>query len=198
VPGEGVTESGRVWKEGRLLVHGRPRINARAKSEMSTKGTGGGGEVCYPSPPAPLPRFAGRGEKDTSALVVAVFAYRLDSGCYDAVKGRRMSKKLFISHSTKDDEHVNRIADALEGAGFNVWVDHRSGIPEGTPNWDRAIRRAIVDADISILLMSERSLASDICAAECLLVRELGDPLYVMRLEACRPENVWLYIKMIQ
>src|SRR5690606_291746 len=34
--------------------------------------------------------------------------------------------------------------------------------------------------------------------AECLLVRELEDPLYVMRMEACKPENIWLYIKQIQ
>jgi hypothetical protein len=109
-----------------------------------------------------------------------------------------MPKTLFISHSTQDDAVVDQLADALEAAGFSTWVDHRNGIKPGDASWDAAIRKAITDADAGLFVMSSRSLGSTICAAECLLVRELDDPLYVLRLEAVPPETIWLYIKMIQ
>ena len=105
---------------------------------------------------------------------------------------------VFISHSTENDAQVDRIAYALESAGLSVWVDHHNGITPGTPSWDRAIRQAIVSAHAGLFVMSEASLASDICGSECLLVRELGVPLYVLRLEDVRPASVWLYIKQIQ
>jgi len=30
--------------------------------------------------------------------------------------------KVFLSHSTKDKEFVQRLADALTGAGFTPWL----------------------------------------------------------------------------
>src|SRR5512140_3370993 len=67
----------------------------------------------------------------------------------------------------------------------------------GNPNWDRAIRGALQECTAGVLIMSPRALASDICAAECLLVRELGRPLYVAYLDTCQPEEIWLFIKMV-
>ena len=109
-----------------------------------------------------------------------------------------MTRQLFISHSTADDSAVDRLAPLLEAAGITLWVDHRHGIEPGAPNWDSAIRGAIAASDSAALLMSPQSLASDICAAECLLARELRKPLYVLLLEPCPPEAIWLYIKMVQ
>ncbi len=57
-------------------------------------------------------------------------------------------RSIFISHSTKDDAQVDRIAAALESAGFAVWVDHRAGIAPGTPSWDRAIRKALAQREL--------------------------------------------------
>ncbi|MDX2075299.1 MAG: toll/interleukin-1 receptor domain-containing protein, partial [bacterium] len=108
------------------------------------------------------------------------------------------NQTIFISHSTKDDDHINRIADTLQQAGHTVWVDHRNGIMPGTPSWDKEIRMAIKNADVGVFIMSENSLDSGICGAECLLVQELKKPLYVLRLQDCKPENIWLYIKQIQ
>jgi len=106
---------------------------------------------------------------------------------------------IFISHATSDDAAVNQIADRLDAGGFAAWVDHRKGgLTPGTPNWERALREAIQGCDLGLLVMSPRSLASDMCSAECLLLRELDKPLYVLRLEACPPEIIWLYIKFIQ
>jgi len=108
------------------------------------------------------------------------------------------SKTIFISHSTKNDSETDRIADWLEKAGFGVWVDHRGGIEPGTPSWDKAIREAIMGADAGLLVMTSDSLESDICGSECLLVRQLEIPLYILKLEDVAPSSIWLYIKLIQ
>jgi tetratricopeptide (TPR) repeat protein len=109
-----------------------------------------------------------------------------------------MPKTIFVSHSTTDDTQIDKIATALEAGGHIVWVDHRNGITPHDNNWDKAIRNAITQADVGIFVMSEAALASDICGSECLLIRELNKPLYVVRLSACKPESIWLYIKQIQ
>lgn len=109
-----------------------------------------------------------------------------------------MSKTIFVSHSTTDDPQIDKIATALQAGGHVVWVDHRNGITPQDSNWDKAIRSAITQADVGIFVMSEAALASDICGSECLLIRELNKPLYVLRLSPCKPENIWLYIKQIQ
>jgi hypothetical protein len=106
--------------------------------------------------------------------------------------------RIFISHATKDDNAVNAIAEQLEAGGIDTWVDHRQGLEPGTPNWDKALRAAIQDCEFGLLVMSPRSLASDICSAECLLLRDLGKPLYVLLLETCSPDTIWLYIRLIQ
>jgi tetratricopeptide (TPR) repeat protein len=108
------------------------------------------------------------------------------------------NQTIFISHTTADDSAINLIAESLEKAGHTVWVDHRNGIIPGTPSWDKEIRMAIKNADIGVFVMTEKSLESDICGAECILIRELNKPLYVLRLEICKPENIFLYIKQIQ
>ena len=105
---------------------------------------------------------------------------------------------LFISHSTKDDSHADGVAALLAEEGVSCWIDHQGGLTPGTPNWDSGIRAAIKDCRAGLLIMSPRSLASEICAAECLLLRDLGKPLYVAYLETCAPTDIWLYIKMIQ
>ncbi len=105
---------------------------------------------------------------------------------------------LFISHATKDDTHADALAAALATHDLTCWIDHQGGLEPGTQNWDRAIRDAIKACGAGLLLMSPRSLASDVCAAECLTVRGLGKPLYVAYLDTCAQDDIWLYIKMIQ
>ena len=105
---------------------------------------------------------------------------------------------IFISHASKDDVDADRVAAGLQAAGFATWVDHQHGIEPGMPNWDRAIRAALPECTAAVLVMTSRSLASDICAAECITIRELSKPLYVAYLDTVKPDEIWLYIKMIQ
>lgn len=86
-----------------------------------------------------------------------------------------MKKQLFISHSTKDDAAIDDIAEKLEAADFQVWVDHREGIEPGTPSWDRAIREAIMLSDAGLFVMSPPSLESEICGGNvCWSVNWVG------------------------
>ena len=105
---------------------------------------------------------------------------------------------IFISHATKDDAYADRVAESLQAAGFATWVDHQHGIEPGASNWDRAIRAALPECAAAVLVMTSRSLASDNCAAECITIRELSKPLYVAYLDTVKPDEIWLYIKMIQ
>jgi tetratricopeptide (TPR) repeat protein len=105
---------------------------------------------------------------------------------------------LFVSHATHDDSQADALAKALSNHHLTTWIDHQGGLQPGAPNWDRAIREAVQTCKAGVLLMSPRSLASDICAAECLLLRELGKPLYVAYLETCSSGDIWLYVKMVQ
>jgi tetratricopeptide (TPR) repeat protein len=108
-----------------------------------------------------------------------------------------MSKSVFISHATKNDTDIDRIFNLLTAAGLSAWVDHKEGIELGV-NWDGAIRTGIEGCDVGVFVMSPESLQSETCAAECLLVRELKKPLYVLRLSVVEPQHVWTYIKLIQ
>ncbi len=109
-----------------------------------------------------------------------------------------MAQTIFISHSSRDDADIDRIAEALQAGGYDSWVDHRQGITPGAPSWDAAIRAALVDCAAALFVMSGEGLASEICGSECLLARELEKPLYVLRLREVEPKDVWLYIKQIQ
>jgi hypothetical protein len=104
---------------------------------------------------------------------------------------------IFISHSSKDNAAVDRIAEKLETAGLTTWVDHHNGVSLGQ-GWDTSIRDAILNCDIGLFVMTPQSLNSDLCASECLLLRESGKPLYVVKLEDCAPGDIWLYIKQVQ
>ena len=105
--------------------------------------------------------------------------------------------RLFISHATKDDDIINALHTQLVKEGIETWIDHKEGITVGE-NWDVSIRKAISGCDACVFVMSERSLASEICGAECLLARELKKPIYILKLGEVKPESIWLFIKMVQ
>jgi tetratricopeptide (TPR) repeat protein len=105
--------------------------------------------------------------------------------------------RLFISHATKDDNTINLLHTHLTDAGIETWIDHKEGIPVGE-NWDATIRKAINGCDACVFVMSESSLASEICSAECLLARELKKTIYILKWGEVKPESIWLFIKMAQ
>lgn len=106
-------------------------------------------------------------------------------------------KQIFISHATKDDKVVDTIAKILTDAGHTVWVDHQH-LKIGSPSWDKAIKDAIQKCDVGLFVMTNTSLKSTVCRAECLLVQTLNKPLYVIRAEDVDFKDIWLNIRLIQ
>jgi hypothetical protein len=71
---------------------------------------------------------------------------------------------IFLSHSSKDWKHVNRLADALRAAGIPVWVSLRD-IQPGR-HWEQEIENALTEASAIVLLVSKDSVGSFFVHAE--------------------------------
>jgi hypothetical protein len=66
--------------------------------------------------------------------------------------------KVFISHSHKDQESVDRIAARLEAEGHDVWMD-RLQLKPGD-NFQQKIQDGLSDADVLLVVLSENSFKS--------------------------------------
>ncbi len=66
--------------------------------------------------------------------------------------------KIFISYSREDTDFVDRLEQDLIGLNYKVWVDRRK--IEGGQDWQQALRRAIENADVVVLVMSPDAVQS--------------------------------------
>lgn len=66
--------------------------------------------------------------------------------------------QIFISYSRRDQEFVRRLAQALAGAGFDVWMDIED-IEVGS-KWSTAIQRGLDTSDLMLVVLSPASMAS--------------------------------------
>src|SRR5688572_29297140 len=66
--------------------------------------------------------------------------------------------KVFISHSTKDNEPVERIAERLTKDGHDVWVDTLKLRPGD--NFQKKIEEGLHEAEALIVVISENSIHS--------------------------------------
>ncbi len=70
-----------------------------------------------------------------------------------------MPALIFLSHSSKDDDTVTRIHDAIEKAtGEDVWVDHKD-IKAGD-HWQESIDTALADCTHMLVMLSKDSVIS--------------------------------------
>lgn len=67
----------------------------------------------------------------------------------------RRHKRVFLAYVTEDAVRAGRLADSLEAAGFDVWMDVRKLLPG--QNWPRAIENAIETADFFVACFSSNS-----------------------------------------
>lgn len=88
--------------------------------------------------------------------------------------------KLFISYSSQDRDRALRLADDLEQAGHEVWID-RKGIGGGT-KWAVEITKALESCEQFLLLMSPAALASDNVRKEVDLAAEEKKPFVPIKL----------------
>ena len=69
-------------------------------------------------------------------------------------------KAVFLSYASQDSEAAKRIADALRGAGVEVWFDAEGGLEHGD-EWDAKIRRQIKECVLFIAVISANTQARD-------------------------------------
>ena len=67
-----------------------------------------------------------------------------------------MTGKIFISYARDDQQAVRPIYDELKSAGYSPWLDVEDILPG--ENWQRAINKAIEEADIFLAILSENSV----------------------------------------
>ena len=64
--------------------------------------------------------------------------------------------QVFVAYGKEDAPLVRRLCDALEGVGFDPWMDERKLVPG--QNWPRAIESAIETSDFFLACYSENSV----------------------------------------
>src|SRR3954471_8742290 len=63
------------------------------------------------------------------------------------------NKAVFLSYASQDAAAAKRIADALRGAGVEVWFDAEGGLEHGD-EWDAKIRKQIKECVLFIPIIS--------------------------------------------
>jgi hypothetical protein len=84
---------------------------------------------------------------------------------------------IFVSYSRKNRTFVEQLVSDLRQAGIDTWLDTTDLIP-GTPNWEQAIRDAISNASIVILVASADSRLSTYVQGEITLAKSRKCPIY--------------------
>src|ERR1700741_5271826 len=69
-------------------------------------------------------------------------------------------KAVFLSYASQDAEAAKRIADALRGAGVEVWFDAEGGLEHGD-EWDAKIRKQIKECVLFIPIISANTQARE-------------------------------------
>lgn len=100
---------------------------------------------------------------------------------------------LFISHSSNDNEITKKIAESLKEVGIETWADVINKIPNGR-DWEEYLRSKIKEADAGIFVMSQASLKSKYCKSECRRFIKSEKPLYIVMIEPCHFDDIWLDI----
>src|SRR6185436_10518340 len=87
----------------------------------------------------------------------------------------------FVSYAHADGEHVHRVVERLESAGWSVWLD-RDDLAAGT-RLTQELPTGIRDAHTFLFMMSAQSVASKWCIAEVDAAIELGRRIIPVVLE---------------
>lgn len=88
---------------------------------------------------------------------------------------------LFVSHSSHDTRQTDYLADGLRAAGYRCWVDV-AAIPDGS-TWVREIEHGVRGCAALVVVMTERSRASEWVERETVLALELKKPVFVARFD---------------
>ena len=103
--------------------------------------------------------------------------------------------QVFISYSRKDIEFVQRLANDLKAAGFEVWYD-LSGLEAGT-QWGKEIQKAIHESQYFLVALSPNSVKSDWVEREFLYASDQGLKIIPLLYEPCKLPMWSLHLQFI-
>jgi hypothetical protein len=99
---------------------------------------------------------------------------------------------IFISYSHTDANYAQKLAQALQGRGLEVWIDER--LDYGS-QWPFEIQKQLDSCSAFILIMSPRSFASDWVQSELQRAKRKKKPIFPLLLEGDEP---WLSVESTQ
>ncbi|HEY2007370.1 MAG TPA: TIR domain-containing protein [Rhizomicrobium sp.] len=102
-----------------------------------------------------------------------------------------MSKKVFLSHSSKDHKTASAICAALEARGHACWMSSRDVMPG--ENFQGAIVRAIREAGVMVLVFSANANNSDEIKKEMALASQVRMMVIPVRAEDVLPSEDFTY-----
>jgi len=108
-----------------------------------------------------------------------------------------MSKKIFISHSSKDFEIANKVCEILEKEGLSCWIAPRDVKPGSL--YPSAITKAIANCDAFVLIFSENSNGSTNVFSEVESAFSKKKPVFPFRIQDIQPgEDFEYFLKIYQ
>jgi len=102
-----------------------------------------------------------------------------------------MTKKVFISHSSKDSKTATAICTALEARGHQCWMSSRDIKPG--ENFQGTIVRAIREAGVMVLVFSSNANNSDEIKKEMALASQSRKMVIPVRAEDVLPSEDFTY-----
>ena len=90
--------------------------------------------------------------------------------------------RIFISHSSRDDDDAARMKDWLASQGFETTFldfDKMTGIPPGA-DWEKTLYREVEQSQAVIIIQTPNWLASKWCFAEFTQARALGKAIFLV------------------
>lgn len=101
-------------------------------------------------------------------------------------------RRIFISHSSRDNEAARSLKEYLEGHGHrSVFLDFdpADGIPAGR-DWERELYQRVRTCQAMVVICSKDSMASRWCFMEITHARALGKLLLALKIDDCTLDAV--------
>jgi len=99
---------------------------------------------------------------------------------------------IFISYSHKDTDYAHKLAENLQGMGFNVWIDER--LDYGS-QWPLEIQTQLDSCDAFIVIMTSHAFTSEWVQSELQRAKRKLKPIFPVLLEGDEP---WLSVESTQ
>ena len=101
-----------------------------------------------------------------------------------------MTRQIFISYSKKDSDFALRLANDLQAAGFEIWIDRSIA---GGEKWREKIESNLKSAKEVIVVLSQNALDSQWVPYEGALAVGWAKSLYPLLIEENIPIPPWLH-----